>query len=128
MPVPVISLDKYLSGWDFSNSLLQLVGINCTAFDQLEKNDPVRDVLDFNNFVCPVLWQQFTVLALKNLNLQSLPIRLRTWLCSRKPINLLFSCTPRMLTRRLYRVSTNSASLPFMVTKFQVATLIFVLV
>ena len=60
MPVPVISLDKYLSGWDFSNSLLQLVGINCTAFDQLEKNDPVRDVLDFNNFVCPVLWQQFT--------------------------------------------------------------------
>ena len=39
---------------------------NCLADDKLEKNDPVRDALDVNNFVCPVLCQQYAGLSTEN--------------------------------------------------------------
>ena len=63
----------------------------------------------------------------KNLNLQSLTVRLQNWLGSRESLNLC-SCTPQMSTCSLDSVSTTSASLLFRVPKFQVATLILVLV
>ena len=65
--VPVNNWDQYLSGWDFGNSVLQLVvnmfpddsrsihlkciqgaeGENCLTNDQLEKKDPVTNEQDF---------------------------------------------------------------------------------
>ena len=106
---PVTRWREYLSGWDLSNSVLQLVvemflvslrsfplrcillkeGENCLANDQLVKEDPARDTLDFNNLVCPTLCQQYTsssktcCLCTEELNLQYLPIMKRTCLDSR---------------------------------------------
>ena len=85
--IPVTNWDKYLSGWDLCNRILQLVvemflfsfrsthlrcahreeGENCLAADQLEMKDPIRDALDFNNLVCPVPCQQCTGLCTEEL-------------------------------------------------------------
>ena len=61
--------------------------------------------------------------AQKNLNLHSMPITVRTW----GPLSPC-SSTPQMLTCHLNSISTTLASLSFRVPKFQVATLILVLV
>ena len=83
-----------VTNWDLGNTLWQLVidaflfrfrsahlrcvhweeGENCLANDQFEKNDPVKDGLNFNNFLSPVLCRSMPACAEKNnLNLQSFP-------------------------------------------------------
>ena len=130
--ISVTNWVNYLSGWGLGNSILQLVietllfrsahlwcvhweeGENCLTDDQLEKNYPVRNVLNFNNFVCQFSAKSMPACAQKNLNFQSLFKREQTWLGSKVPVNLC-SCTPQVSPHHPDRVSTNSASLPLRV-------------
>ena len=152
--IPVISQEEYLNGWDLGNSVLHLVvetfligskyvilrsvhreeGENCLANDQLEKKDPVRDALDFNNLL-------FTALLPTACQLRhdlTLVHKRRTWTCSPCPLK----CGPGRVQGNLYThvpahhrcrlaastVSTTSAFLLFRVPTFHVATLSLVLV
>ena len=104
------------------------MGENCHANDQLEKKDPVRNVLDFNQLVSPALCGQYAsssktwfmckgeecqlvVLALKDVDLVG----------SIEPIYPC-PCTPQMSALCLDSDSNISAILDLRVPTFNVAT------
>ena len=104
-------------------------GENCLADDQLEKEDPVRDVLDLNNFVWPALCQQYAsssksqlLCRVEELELAVLALKDAIQLDVRQHFHLC-SCSPLMSTLGRHKVSQSSACLTLgvRVATFQVA-------
>ena len=134
-------LGKYISGWDLDNCIFQVVvetfhfRFTWGAFTERKMKTALpmislsRVILSEMHWTSITLSSQFSASSMaawaqkKNFNLQSLPVKVQT----RVPLKL-YSCTPQMSTCCLDSASTTLASLSIRVPKYQVTTLISVLV